>query len=195
MATPATVKPFSVEEYLEMERASNVKHEFYQGEIFAMSGASFPHNRIQMNFTRRTGNFLEGKGCDVFGSDLRVHIPSNGLFTYPDALIVCGEPQLVQDGLDSLLNPSVIVEVLSKSTQNYDRGDKFALYRAIPSLKEYILIASEFLGVEHFAKQENGTWLLKEYKSIDDVLPMKTVDFMLPLSELYSGVSFEPLAA
>jgi Uma2 family endonuclease len=191
MSFPRPAKRYTVEEYLAMERASTEKHEYYRGEIFAMSGASLRHNRIQMNFLREVGLFLKGKGCDVFGSDLRVHIPSNGLYTYPDAVIVCGEPQLGDTEMDTLLNPGVIVEVLSKSTQSYDRGDKFNLYRAIPSLKEYILIASEAVGVEHYTKQENDTWVLKEYKQLQDSLPVKTIAFSLPLSEIYAGVAFE----
>ncbi len=190
MAFPQAIKQYTVEEYLELERSSEIKHEYYRGEIFAMSGASLPHNRIQMNFTRETGNFLKGKGCDVFGSDLRVHIPPNGLYTYPDAIIVCGEPDIRDKELDILLNPAVIVEVLSKSTQSYDRGDKFALYRAIPSLKEYILIASESVGVEHYTRQENNTWLLQEYKQVNDLLPLKIIQLLLPLAELYNGITF-----
>jgi len=190
MAFPLAIKQYTVEEYLAVERSSDIKHEYYRGEIFAMSGASLPHNRIQMNFTRKAGNFLEGKGCDVFGSDLRVHIPTNGLYTYPDAVIVCGEPELADKEMDALLNPAVIVEVLSKSTQSYDRGDKFNLYRAISSLKEYILVASENFGVEHFTKQENNAWLLKELSQPGDTLHISTVDFSLPLSELYAGISF-----
>lgn len=193
MAIPQPIKRYTAEEYLELERASEVKHEFYQGEIFAMSGASLPHNRIQMNFTGGTHAFLKGKGCDVFGSDLRVHIPSNGLFTYPDAVIACGQPELLNDGgLDNLLNPVAIIEVLSKSTQSYDRGDKFALYRAIPSLQEYILIASESVAIEQYTKQEDDTWILKEVRQLNEQLYIKTIHFSLPLTELYSGVSFEP---
>jgi Uma2 family endonuclease len=190
MAFPRAIKQYTVEEYLALERVSPEKHEYYRGEIFAMSGASLPHNRIQMNFVRKVGNFLEGKGCDVFGSDLRVHIPTNGLYTYPDAVIVCGAPDVGDEEMDTLLNPAVIVEVLSRSTQSYDRGDKFALYRAIPSLKEYILVASENIGVEHYTKQENGTWILTEYNQLQDSLPVQTIGFSLPLSELYSGVPF-----
>lgn len=190
MAFPQALKQYTVEEYLAFERESPEKHEYYRGEIFAMSGASLPHNRIQMNFIRKVGNFIEGKGCDVFGSDLRVHVPSSGLYTYPAAVIICGESKLLDKEQDTLLNPSVIVEVLSKSTQSYDRGDKFNLYRAIPSLKEYILIASESIGVEHYTRQENNTWLLKEYKQLSDALHIKTIAFSLPLAELYSGVIF-----
>lgn len=190
MAFPQAVKQYTVEEYLAFERASTEKHEYYRGEIFSMSGASLRHNRIQMNFLRETGIFLKGKGCDVFGSDLRVHIPYNSLYTYPDAVIVCGEPDIRDKETDTLLNPAVLAEVLSKSTESYDRGNKFALYREIVSLKEYILIASEAVGIEHYTKQENGTWVLKELKQPTDSLYITTIGFSLPLAELYSGVSF-----
>lgn len=190
MAFPQPIKQYTVEEYLEMERKSQIKHEYYRGEIFAMSGASLSHNRIQVNFIGETRAFLKGKSCDVFGSDLRVHVPVNGLYTYPDAIIVCGAPELGDNESDTLLNPAVIVEVLSKSTQSYDRGDKFNLYRAIPSLQEYILIASEAVGVEHYTRGQNNSWLLQEYNQPDVVLPITTINFSLPLSELYAGVSF-----
>src|SRR5215207_1181217 len=119
MAGP-DLKYITAEKYLELERTATQKHEFYQGEIFIMPGATLKHNTIQMNFVRRTGNFLEDKPCKVYGSDLRVHVSSNSLYTYPDAVIVCGRPELLDEQLDTLLNPVVIVEILSKSTQSYD---------------------------------------------------------------------------
>lgn len=187
MAEPA-IKYVTAAEYLEMERTAVDKHEYYQGEIFTMPGATVKHNTIQMNFTGEIRTFLKGKPCKVFGSDLRVHIPSKDLYTYPDAVIVCGNLELLDEELDTLLNPLVIVEVLSKSTQSYDRGDKFMLYRAIPSLKEYIMINSESVGVEHYTKQDNGTWILKELKNLSDPLRIQSIDFSLSLSELYAGV-------
>lgn len=191
MANPQTAeKYYSIEEYLEQERAATEKHEYYRGEIFAMSGATLRHNRIQMNFLIEVGNHLKGKQCDVFGSDLRVHIPHNTLFTYPDALIVCDEPELLNKHFDTILNPTVIVEILSKSTQNYDRGDKFKLYRDIPSLKEYILINSEAFGVEHCTKQTDATWVLEEVSQLSDVLYISSISFSLPLTKLYNGVVF-----
>jgi Uma2 family endonuclease len=166
------------------------KHEYYQGEVFPMSGAGMRHNRIQVNFIGEVRNYLKGKPCDVFGSELRVHIPDNSLYTYPDALIVCGVPEMLDNEFDTLLNPVVIVEILSRTTQNYDRGDKFALYRAIPSLREYILINSEKVGVEHYYRQEDRDWLLHEQQALTERLFVHSIDFSLPLSELYSGVEF-----
>ena len=191
MANPQTIeKYYSIQEYLEKERAATEKHEYYKGEIFAMSGATLRHNRIQMNFIGEVRSYLKGKPCDVFGSDLRVHIPHNTLFTYPDALIVCNKPELIDNQFDTILNPTVVVEILSKSTQNYDRGDKFKLYRDIPSLKEYIFINSEAFGVEHYTKQPDATWVLEEVSQPSAVLYINNISFSLPLTELYNGVVF-----
>src|SRR5882757_2625151 len=123
----------SVEDYLKAERAATEKHEYYQGEIFAMSGASLKHNRISVNVLTELGNKLKGKGCQPYGSDLRIHIPKNTLFTYPDISIICGDPNLTDNSFDTATNPSVIIELLSKSTRNYDKGEKFTLYRDIAS--------------------------------------------------------------
>ncbi len=182
------LKYYTAQEYLAFERASPEKHEFYKGEIFDMAGASFNHNKLQMNFTGEVRSFLKGKSCDVFGSDLRIHIPSNTLFTYPDAVIVCGKPDLQEEAFDTLLNPAVVVEILSPSTQRYDRGDKFMLYRSIVSLQEYILIDSEKTGIEHYKRNADNTWLLQEWRLLTDNLIISTIDFTLPLKELYNGV-------
>lgn len=188
MAAPA-LKYISIEDYLLAERAATEKHESYQGEVFAMSGASLRHNRIQMNITRHLGNKMEGKSCDIFGSDLRVHIPNNSLFTYPDAVIVCGEPQLLDKAQDTILNPSVIFEVLSPSTQSSDRGDKFKLYRDIPSLQEYVLVATNKVGVQYYSKQ-NNVWTLHEFSDFSDAINITTIDCTLLLAQIYEGVVF-----
>lgn len=191
MANPQTAeKYYSIEEYLKIERADTEKHEYYKSEIFAMSGATLRHNRIQMNFVVAVGNYLKGKTCDIFGSDLRVHIPHNTLFTYPDALIVCDKPELLDNQFDTILNPTVIVEILSKSKQNFNRRNKFKLYRDIPSLREYILINSEAFGVEHYTKQTDATWVLEEVSQPSAVLHVSSISFSLPLTELYNGVVF-----
>ncbi len=127
-------------EYLAWERAAPDKHEFLGGEIFAMAGASFAHNKIVGNIVGELRDALRDRPCDVTPSDLRVKIPAVGLYTYPDAVVVCGEPQFEDDKLDTLLNPTVIVEVLSDSTEAYDRGKKFRYYRTIPSLRDYVLV-------------------------------------------------------
>lgn len=125
-------------EYLDAERVSFEKHEYYKGEIFAMSGASIPHNKIFSNLFGTLYSKSKGKPCQPYGSDLRIHIPLNSLYTYPDLSIICGEPETTDENFDSVINPTVIFEILSKSTRNYDLGQKFELYRQITTLREYI---------------------------------------------------------
>jgi Uma2 family endonuclease len=181
---------YTIEEYLEMENAATEKHEYYRGEIFAMSGAKLTHNRIAKNLLIALGQKLKGKSCEPLGSDFRVHIPNNTLFTYPDISIFCGDILTRNNDEMNGLNPSVIIEVLSPSTKNYDRGGKFKLYRDIPALKEYILVDSESISVESFYVNEHNNWELKEYKSIDEVLVIDTIQSSLSLSEIYEGVKF-----
>lgn len=175
-------------EYLDFERGALDKHEYYKGEIFAMSGNTLRHNRLQVNFMIAVGNYLNDKPCQIFGSELRVHVPLNEWYTYPDSIIVCDEPQLQDEEFDTLLNPTVIIEILSKSTQSYDRGDKFSLYRSIPSFQEYILIHSDKVAIEQYNRQPDGTWILKEFGQESETLFIQSVQFSLPLSQLYSGV-------
>lgn len=181
----------TAEEYLAFERAALDKHEYYKGEVFAMSGNSLRHNQIQINFIGETRNFLKGKPCKIFGSELRVHVPLNQWYTYPDAIIVCDEPQMMDDEFDTLLNPAVIIEILSKSTQSYDRGDKFSLYRSISSLQEYILINSDKVAIEQYNRQPDGTWILKEFGQEKDNLVIQSIQFSFPLLQLYDGVKFK----
>lgn len=181
-------KNFTIEEYLEMERASIEKHEYYQGEIFAMSGAGIPHNIIFSNVFREVAYALKGKSCQPFGSDMRTYIPENTLFTYPDISIYCGDINDYNE--DTLMQPSVIIEILSPSTKNYDRGEKFKLYRDIPTLKEYILIDSESIAIEVFRLNEHDHWELEEYKKPGDILSIRTVQLSLPLGEIYERVKF-----
>jgi len=181
-------KNFSIEEYLEFERASIEKHEYYQGEIFAMSGAGNMHNLIFSNVFGDLAYRLKGKACKPFGSDMRVHIPENTLFTYPDISIFCKDLTVQGFDNDNFTEPSAIIEILSPSTKNYDRGDKFKLYRDIPTLKEYILIDSETISVEAFRLNEHNHWELEEYKKPDDILSIQTVQVSLLLSEIYDGV-------
>ncbi len=178
----------SIEEFLEMENAADEKHEYYKGEIFAMSGAKVPHNTIATNFLGTLINKLKGKKCKPFNSDQRIHIPSNTLFTYPDISIICGEIITLNDDDYNVLNPTVIIEVLSKSTKNYDRGEKFKLYRDIASLKEYMLVDSESIHIEIFRLNENGHWELEEYNSLTDIVSIKAIDETVSLSEIYDGV-------
>jgi len=181
----------SIEEYLEMENASVEKHEYYKGEIFAMSGAKVPHVVISDNILTVLKQKLKGKKCMPYGSDLRIHIQSNTLFTYPDISIICGEIITLNDDNYNVLNPAVIIEVLSKSTKNYDRGEKFKLYRDIPTLKEYILADSETIHLEVFRLNENNHWELEEYNSMDSFLFIKAIDEKVAISEIYEGANIE----
>jgi Uma2 family endonuclease len=184
-------KKFTIEEYLEYENASEEKHEYYQGEIFAMSGSKVPHNIIAGNLYFGLRKRLGGKSCQPFNSDQRIYVPENSLFTYPDISVVCGDI-LTKDNDDwNILNPSVILEVLSPSTRNYDKGEKFQLYRDIPTLKEYILVDSEKIHVEAFRINDNNHWELEEYKKIEETLPVKTVQLSIPLIEIYEGIKLQ----
>lgn len=178
----------SIEEYLEMENAADEKHEYYKGEIFAMSGAKMPHNKITSNLLIALGLKLKGKKCQPYGSDARIHIESNTLFTYPDISIICGEIITLNNDDYNVLNPTVIIEVLSKSTKNYDRGEKFKLYRDIVTLKEYLLVDSESIHIEVFRLNENGHWELEEYNSLTETVIIKAIDETVILSEIYDGV-------
>jgi Uma2 family endonuclease len=180
-------KKYTIEEYLEMEQASQEKHEYYQGEVFAMSGPKVPHGIISGNTFLALGNQLKGKQCRPFNSEQRIHIEKNTLFTYPDIFVVCGEIETRNNDEWNILNPTVIVEILSPSTRDYDRGQKFKLYRDIPSLKEYILIDSEFINIEVFFLNDEGHWELREYKSIDDSFALKSIQVHLDLKEIYEG--------
>jgi Uma2 family endonuclease len=178
-------KIYTIQEYLEMENNALEKHEYYKGEIFAMSGASARHNVISSNIFIALGISLKGKNCRPYGSDMRVNIPENTLFTYPDISIYCGDVVTLDDDENTATQPTVIFEILSPSTMNYDRGVKFMLYRAIPSLRDYVLVESESIHAEHFAINKEGLWQLKEYNNINDEILIKTLDVKLLLSEIY----------
>jgi Uma2 family endonuclease len=181
----------SPEAYLVMERESEEKHEYYKGEVFAMSGASLPHNYIFHNLYGPLMNFLKGKGCKPFGSDLRIHIPENSLYTYPDISIVCGKPETTDSFTDNVTNPSVIIEILSKSTKDYDRGTKFHLYRSIKTLKEYILIDSTSICVEIYKHHPDNSWQLTEFKQLSDSFFISTIGLTLQLKDIYEDVSID----
>ena len=178
-------KYITEEEYLAMEEQSVEKHEYYQGEVFLMSGTKLPHTVIAMNLSRDLGTHLRHKPCKPFNSDQRIYIEKNGLFTYPDISIVCGKTETRNSDNWNILNPAIIIEILSHSTKNYDRGDKFKLYRDIPTLKEYILIDSESISVEAFYINQNDHWELKEYRNIIDILWIGSIQLNIPLTDIY----------
>ncbi len=178
------------QEYLAIERDLEQKHEFYRGEMFAMSGASIAHNIITFNVAGSLHTQLKDRDCSAFVNDMRVQIQSTGLYTYPDAIVTCEQPQFEDDQFDTLLNPQVIFEVLSDSTEKYDRGKKFEHYRQIESLREYILIAQDHPQVERFARQQDRHWLLDEASGLDAVLHLPTIDCTLKLADIYAKVQF-----
>ena len=177
---------FTIQEYLEMERPSITKNEYYKGEIFAVAGVGARHNIIFSNLFGEIAYRLKGNPCAPYGSDMRIHIPENTLFTYPDISIVCGDIIPSPEDKDTTIRPAVLIEILSPSTRNYDRGDKFKLYRDIPTLKEYILIDSEAIGIEVFRINSYGHWVLEEYKSPADSLAIKTVRLSIPVQDIYN---------
>lgn len=189
-AVPPT-KYITVEEYLLQEETASEKHEYFGGEVFAMSGSSINHNRIVRNMLTLLDASLKGSRCEVFPSDLKVHIEANGLFTYPDLSIVCNDIETWKQRKDTITNPSVIIEVLSPSTSGYDRGQKFKLYRDIPSLKEYILISSTEMLVEQYSKQSEHIWSFRETKDSSASLQIETIGFSCPLDEVFRNVAFE----
>jgi Uma2 family endonuclease len=184
----AAIKFISEHEYLLFEREALDRHEYYKGEIFAMSGASYKHNVIEDNLRGILHGYLKGKKCRSFGSNLRVHVPKNTLYTYPDILVVCNDPKFVDNEFDTLLNPSVIIEILSPSTANYDRGAKFNLYREIETLNEYLLIDSTNTHVVSYLKNPDLTWTLFEYKDLSDILKINTIDLQIVVADVYAGV-------
>ncbi len=190
MAIPQK-KPFiTVDDYLLLERAAEDKSEYYAGEIFAMAGASPPHCLIVANVIRELGNALKGHRCAPYGSNLRIEIPATGLYTYPDASVVCGPPELSPKGNDMVTNPTLLVEVLSESTEAYDRGGKFAHYRTLPSLREYVLVSQNEALVEVFFRRDDGIWQLAPVSGLDASVDMQSLGITLRLAEVYERVDF-----
>lgn len=180
------------EEYLKAELASETKHEYYGGQVFAMAGASLEHNQITRNIGGQLYVQFRGGPCQAFIGDLRVKAEETGLYTYPDLVAVCGEIQ--RDLLDrnTLTNPTLIIEVLSPSTEDYDRGRKFLHYRRIDSLTDYVLVSQDKPWVEHFSRQPDGRWILTEVGDMSDVVKLPSVGAELRLADIYEAVAFDP---
>ena len=174
----------SREAYLQQEQQTGLKYEFLNGQMYAMAGGTFNHARISGNFFASLRQHLRTKPCQPMNSDLRVHTPS-GLDTYPDVSVYCHAPEL-SDNQTTLLNPILLVEVLSPSTRNYDRSSKFAHYRSIVSLQDYVLIDPESVLIEHYHRLKQDEWLLRVDSQLSDVLNLVTLDIHIPLSELYA---------
>ncbi len=175
----------SAEEYLAFERAAAGKHEYHDGELFAMAGASRAHAQIVTNLVASLAGQLRGRPCSVYSSDLRVKVSSTGLYTYPDVVIACGEHRFEDEHDDTLLNPVVIIEVLSPSTEGYDRGKKFAHYRTFDSLAEYLLVAQDEPRIEQYVRQPDGNWLLHEAGDLTGRLALAAVGCTLELADVY----------
>jgi len=181
-------KRYTPEEYLALERQAQCKSEYYAGDICAMAGASRWHNLIVTNVLREISLQLKGRPCTAYPSDMRVKISPTGLYTYPDVTVVCGAAQFEDTQQDTLLNPTLIVEVLSESTEAYDRGGKFAHYRKLASLIEYVLIAQTKPDIEHYIRQPDNRWLLEEAESLHGTVHFPAIDCHLSLAEVYDKV-------
>lgn len=184
-----TAKPdikYSPEEYLKIEREAVYKSEYFNGEIFAMSGASRKHNLITLNLASAIHQQLLEKTCEVYASDMRVKVSVTGLYTYPDVVVVCSSPQFDDAFTDTLINPDVIVEVLSPSTEAYDRGAKFQHYRSLPSLSEYILVHQDSCHVEQFVRRPDSSWVFQEYSNPSDRFEISSIGCELSLSVIYN---------
>ena len=190
MALAQTVQRLTESDYLEIERKADFKSEFFDGEMFAMSGGTRWHSIICSNVGREIGNLLKGTGCVVFESNMRLKVEATGLYTYPDVTVACEEQRFVDDEIDTLLNPAVIVEVLSDSTEKYDRGEKFRHYQQINSLQEYLLVSQNSPRVELFKREPNSTWRLHQAEGLNATISSPTLIVTLKLSEIYANVQF-----
>jgi Uma2 family endonuclease len=186
-ALPAVKKAWTPEEYLAWERRQPDKHEFHGGDVFDVVGATFEHNQIVANILGELRAALRQKPRRVCASDLRVKVPATGLYTYPDASVVCGRPVFEDDKLDTLLNPLVLVEVLSESTEDHDRGTKFTNYRSIPSLRDYVLASTDQVLVEYHTRREDGAWVLRELRA-GERFTIESLGCELAVDELYLKV-------
>jgi len=178
------------EEYLEIERKAEYKSEYFNGEIFAMAGAKRNHNKIVGNLTGLVWQHLKGKDCEFYPSDMRVFVPKTGLYTYPDVVVVCGEPKFQDKVFDTLLNPTLLVEVLSETTESYDRGKKFQHYRSIESLEEYVLVSQDEARIEKYLKQGDGFWVLSEAVGLDSEIEFASIECRISLAEVYDKIDF-----
>jgi Uma2 family endonuclease len=190
MAIAKPIHRLTEAEYLEIERRTDFKNEFLDGEMFAMSGGTDWHSAIAANLIRATGNQLQGRPCITYTSDLRIKVQAAGLYTYPDMSVACGERKFEDERRDTLLNPLVIAEVLSDSSEAYDRGKKFEFYRQIPSLREYLLVSQRKPLIEQFIRQDSGEWLLRDVAGMDAKLSLPSLNITIALSEVFAQVQF-----
>ena len=190
MASAVSRTYLTPRQYLAIERKSEIRHEYHRGEVFAMAGASREHNLVALNIASDFRNQLRDRPCEVYISDMRVRVEATGLYTYPDVVVACGEPRFEDDEVDTLLNPTLIVEVLSPSTEAYDRGKKFLQYRTIPSLSDYVMVAQDEVRVEHYLRQDDR-WVLIELNRPDQTFVAESLGCTMRVSEIYRKVEFD----
>ena len=203
MAASAAQTRLTPEEYIAFERkvlpdADIIRHEYINGELIAMSGASRAHNLITGNIFGELRTLLRGSRCETYMGDMRVSTPTTASYFYPDVTVVCEEPRFEDDVFDTLLNPIILAEVLSPSAEVYDRREKFAHYRQLPSLQEYVLVSQDKVLVEHYRrqeKQENASiarqnWIFTDFQELEEILPLASIQCELPLQEIYERVTF-----
>ena len=202
MATPAVQTRLTPEEYIAFERKALpdgeiIRYEYINGELIAMSGASRAHNLITGNIFGELRTQLKSSRCETYTNDMRVSTPTTTSYFYPDVVVVCEEPRFEDDVFDILLNPIILVEVLSPSTEVYDRREKFAHYRQLPSLQEYVLVAQDKVLVEHYRRQENQEnasigrqdWIFTDFQELEEILLLTSIQCELPLQEIYERVT------
>ena len=181
---------FTAEEYLAMEAVADYKSEFHRGEIFALAGGTLDHNGIALDLAIELSSILASKGCRVLNSDNRLFIQQSGLYTYPDVMVICGKIQLLERRKDTVTNPLLIIEVLSDSTRDYDRGAKFEFYKQIPSLQEYILVESERPRVECYRRAADDRWMIEAFDGLDAISLFESIGCEVPLRRIYHKVSW-----
>lgn len=190
MSSPIPREYLTPEDYLRIERDVETRHEYYRGEMFAMGGASREHNLLSTAITSEIYSKLKDRGCEVYSADMRVKVSPTGLYTYPDVVVTCEKPRFEDDHFDTLLNPQVIVEVLSDSTETYDRGAKAAQYRQIESLQDYVLVSQKRSHIEHFSRQAGGGWLLQEATDLDGEIVLDSIGCSIKLADVYAKIDF-----
>ncbi len=180
---------FTPDQYLDLERLAPCKSEYLHGQIFAMAGASYEHNLLVANVLGELRAALRGSACRAVANDLRVQVAATTMYTYPDVVVICGQPEFADSRLDTLLNPTVLIEVLSPSTELYDRGEKFAHYRRLPSLRDYVLVAQDKMRVEHYIRQ-GEQWVLTVWEKAQDTLTLASVQCAVSLTSIYENIDF-----
>ncbi len=191
MSLQRAMAVFTPDEYLELERLSEIRHEFLDGTVYAMSGESLAHSKICFNLYVAIGMQLRGTNCGGFSPNMKVRAGEAGLYAYPDLAVVCGEPTFHDRHKDVLLNPTVIFEVLSRSTQAYDRGDKFERYKSIETLRDYVLVSQDRPHLEHSSLRPDGTWSHTEFDGTDDSLTLDAINCRVALADVYDRIDFE----